>query len=94
MRGFCPKLKFGDEPIDDYNTIFIGSPNWFRTLAPPVMSFLRKHDFSGKTVMPFCTHGGGGFVSILLPCHFQFVYNKYIAHILSPHRQIPIYRVV
>jgi flavodoxin len=27
IRGFCPKLKSGDEPIDDYDTIFIGSPN-------------------------------------------------------------------
>ncbi|MBP7105480.1 MAG: hypothetical protein KBA83_10180, partial [Fermentimonas sp.] len=39
----------------------IGSPNWFKTLAPPVMSFLKRHNFAGKTVIPFCTHGGGGF---------------------------------
>jgi flavodoxin len=63
-RGFCPKLISGNEPIDDYQTIFIGSPNWFKTLAPPVMSFLRQHDFTGKTVIPFCTHGGGGFGQI------------------------------
>jgi flavodoxin len=60
-RGFCPKLVSGNEPIEDYKTIFIGSPNWFKTLAPPVLSFLRAHDFTGKTVIPFCTHGGGGF---------------------------------
>jgi len=63
-RGFCPKLISGSEPIDDYQTIFIGSPNWFKTLAPPVMSFLRQHDFTGKTIIPFCTHGGGGFCQI------------------------------
>lgn len=63
-RGFCPKLISGDEPIDDYKTIFIGTPNWFKTLAPPVMSFIRKYDFEGKTVVPFCTHGGGGFGQI------------------------------
>ena len=63
-RGFCPKLICGNEPIDDYQTIFIGTPNWFKTLAPPVMSFLRQHDFTGKTVIPFCTHGGGGFGQI------------------------------
>jgi len=63
-RGFCPKLVSGDEPIDDYQTIFIGTPNWFKTLAPPVMSFLRQHDFTGKTIIPFCTHGGGGFCQI------------------------------
>lgn len=63
-RGFCPKLISGNEPINDYKTIFIGSPNWFKTLAPPVLSFLRHHDFTGKTIVPFCTHGGGGFGSI------------------------------
>ncbi|WFA09316.1 flavodoxin [Tissierella sp. Yu-01] len=63
-RGFCPKLISGNESIDDYQTIFIGTPNWFKTLAPPVMSFLRLHDFSDKTIIPFCTHGGGGFGKI------------------------------
>jgi flavodoxin len=63
-RGFCPKLISGNESIEDYETIFIGSPNWFKTLAPPVLTFLRAHDFTGKTVIPFCTHGGGGFGQI------------------------------
>lgn len=63
-RGFCPKLIAGNEAIDDYQTIFIGTPNWFKTLAPPVMSFLRHHDFTDKTIIPFCTHGGGGFCQI------------------------------
>lgn len=63
-RGFCPKLVSGNESIADYDTIFVGTPNWFKTLAPPVMSFLRQHDFTGKTVIPFCTHGGGGFCQI------------------------------
>lgn len=60
-RGFCPKLVSGNESIKDYDTIFIGTPNWFKTLAPPVLSFLRQHDFTGKTIVPFCTHGGGFF---------------------------------
>jgi flavodoxin len=63
-RGFCPVLVSGNESIDDYKTIFIGTPNWFKTLAPPVMSFLKKHDFTEKKVIPFCTHGGGGFGQI------------------------------
>lgn len=41
--------------------IFVGSPNWLKTFAPPVLSFLRSVDLSGKTIIPFCTHGGGGF---------------------------------
>lgn len=63
-RGFCPKLIAGNEAIDDYKTIFIGTPNWFKTLAPPVMSFIKLHDFTGKRIIPFCTHGGGGFCQI------------------------------
>lgn len=59
-RGYCPPLLSGLEPIDAYDTVFIGSPNWFKSIAPPVLSFLRKHDFTDKTVIPFCTHGGGG----------------------------------
>lgn len=64
LRGYCPVLLSGNEPIEDFATVFIGTPNWFKSLAPPVLSFLRKHDFSGKTVIPFCTHGGGGFGEI------------------------------
>jgi len=63
-RGYCPKLSSGLEPIDGYTHIFIGSPNWFKSFAPPVLSFLRHTDLAGKTIIPFCTHGGGGFGSI------------------------------
>lgn len=63
-RGFCPKLISGNESIDNYQIIFIGTPNWFKTMAPPVISFLQQHDFTGKIVIPFCTHGGGGFGQI------------------------------
>lgn len=60
-RGYCPKLSSGLEPVDGYGRIFIGSPNWFKTFAPPVLSFLSGVNLTGKTVIPFCTHGGGGF---------------------------------
>lgn len=46
--------------IDEYDIIFIGSPNWWGTIAPAVSTFLSEHDLSGKTVAPFFTHGGGG----------------------------------
>lgn len=59
QEGYLPEL-IEDHEIDEYDMIFIGSPNWWGTMAPPVMSFIKKHDFSGKTVIPFCTHGGGG----------------------------------
>ena len=64
-KGYCPPLIEGTEPIGNSGVIFIGSPNWLKTFAPPVLSFLRKVDLSGKTIIPFCTHGGGGFGRIL-----------------------------
>ena len=60
-RGYCPPLIEGAESVGDAEVIFIGSPNWIRTFAPPVLSFLRAVDLKGKTIIPFCTHGGGGF---------------------------------
>lgn len=63
-KGYCPKLISGNESISSYNYIFIGTPNWFKSFAPPILSFLRNVDLNGKTIIPFCTHGGGGFGQI------------------------------
>ncbi|AFQ43791.1 flavodoxin [Desulfosporosinus meridiei] len=63
-RGYCPKLLSGNEPVKNYEYIFIGTPNWFKSFAPPILSFLRSADLKGKTIIPFCTHGGGGFGQI------------------------------
>lgn len=60
-KGYCPPLLEGAEAIENTDVIFVGSPNWLKTFAPPVLSFLRAVDLSGKTIIPFCTHGGGGF---------------------------------
>lgn len=57
---FKPALKTSVNNLDGYDTIFAGSPNWCNTIAPPLQSFLSVNDFSGKTVLPFVTHGGGG----------------------------------
>jgi flavodoxin len=46
--------------VKNYDTIFIGTPVWWWTFASPVRTFLSENDFSGKTIIPFCTHGGGG----------------------------------
>lgn len=64
-RGYCPSLSEGAESIDNADVIFIGSPNWLKTFAPPVLSFLRTVDLSEKTIIPFCTHGGGGFGNMI-----------------------------
>lgn len=44
--------------IDAYDVVFVGSPCWWGTVAPPVATFLAAYDWSGKTVAPFMTHGG------------------------------------
>ena len=44
----------------DYNTVFLGFPIWGETAPPVVRSFLSGHDMSGKTLIPFVTHGGYG----------------------------------
>lgn len=45
---------------NEYNTVFIGYPNWWGDMPMIVYNFLESHDWSGKTVIPFCTHGGSG----------------------------------
>ena len=57
---FKPSLKPMDKKAADYDIVFIGTPVWFGTFAPPVRTFLAESELSGKTVVPFCTHGGGG----------------------------------
>lgn len=41
--------------------IFLGYPNWNADLPMPLYTFLEQYDFSGKTIIPFTTHGGSGF---------------------------------
>lgn len=46
--------------MDDYDVIFIGYPVWGTTIPAPVQSFLSEYNFSGKKIIPFCTHDGYG----------------------------------
>jgi flavodoxin len=55
-----PKLSTHVPRMADYDTIFLGYPDWWGTLPMPVFSFLEEYDFSGKTIIPFCTHEGSG----------------------------------
>ena len=58
--GFCPELASKAGELAKYDVIFLGTPNWWSTMAPPVRTFLTTENLSGKTVIPFVTHGGGG----------------------------------
>ncbi len=57
---FMPELKALPDNLDSYDIIFIGTPIWWHSMAPPVTTFLKHADLSEKTIVPFCTHGGGG----------------------------------
>jgi len=59
-KGYQPALKGNLPDISEYDVIFAGSPNWWSTIAPPLSTFLSSSDFTGKTIIPFITHGGGG----------------------------------
>ena len=60
QAGFKPELASDVENFARYEIVFVGTPNWWSTMAPPVLAFLSSHDFKGKTVVPFVTHGSGG----------------------------------
>jgi flavodoxin len=42
-----------------YDVVFVGYPNWWGTMPKALFTFLEAYNFSGKTIVPFCTHGGG-----------------------------------
>ena len=55
-----PRLAGSVANLGEYAVIFLGYPNWWGTMPMAVFSFLEAYDFSGKTVVPFCTHEGSG----------------------------------
>jgi flavodoxin len=55
-----PKLSTHVPNMADYDTIYLGYPDWWGTLPMPIFTFLEEYDFSGKTIVPFCTHEGSG----------------------------------
>lgn len=56
-----PELASHVEDMDGYDIIILGYPNWWASIPMPIASFLEEYDFSGKTIIPFCSHGGGRF---------------------------------
>ena len=46
--------------MGDYDLVVLGYPNWWGTMPMAIWSFLESYDFSGKTIIPFCTHEGSG----------------------------------
>lgn len=56
-EDFRPELQTIIENMDDYDVIYLGYPNWWGTIPMPIATFLESYNFSGKTIIPFCTHG-------------------------------------
>ena len=59
-EGARPELKKFPESIDQYDTIFVGYPNWWGTMPMCVYTFLEHFDLTGKKIVPFCTNEGSG----------------------------------
>ncbi len=61
LKGHArPELSGHVEDMETYDVVILGYPNWWGTMPMAVFSFLEEYDFSGKTIMPFCTHEGSG----------------------------------
>jgi flavodoxin len=55
-----PDLAKSLADIDRYDTVILAYPCWCGTMPMPVWTFLEQYDFSGKTILPLCTHEGSG----------------------------------
>lgn len=56
-----PQLATHIDDLKDYDVVFVGFPNWWYDMPMPLYTFFEEYDFSGKTIVPFCTHGGSRF---------------------------------
>lgn len=55
-----PAISGSVENMEQYDVVFIGYPIWWGEAPRIVSTFVESYDFSGKTVVPFCTSGGSG----------------------------------
>ena len=58
QRGYEPEIKPLGVNISDYDVITVGTPTWWYTMAPAVLTFLHTESFADKTVIPFMTNAG------------------------------------
>lgn len=55
LDGVHPEITVSVDNIEDYDTIFVGYPIWWDEAPAMIATFLENNDFSGKTIVPFCT---------------------------------------
>lgn len=59
-RNARPQLKRWPDSLEQYDTVYLGYPNYWSTMPMAVFTFLEHFDFTGKVIRPFCTHEGSG----------------------------------
>lgn len=64
-EGVHPAITNHIKNIEKYDTVFLGFPNWWYSCPMAILTFIEEHDLSGKTIVPFCSHGTGGFAASL-----------------------------
>ena len=60
QRGDRPEVKAYADDLEDYDTIYVGYPNWWGAMPMVMFTFLEHYDLSGKRIIPFCTNEGSG----------------------------------
>lgn len=63
--GARPAITGHVDNMEDYDIVFLGFPNWWYSCPMAILTFIEEHDLSGKTIVPFCSHGTGGFAASL-----------------------------
>lgn len=58
LAGFKPPIMPLSADLADYDTVAVGTPTWWYTMAPAMLTFLSSQEWNGKTVIPFMTNGG------------------------------------
>lgn len=57
-QHYQPAIKLLDKNVLDYDVIALGTPTWWYTMAPAVLTFLKSNDFTNKVIIPFMTNAG------------------------------------
>lgn len=63
--GVRPAITGHVGNLSDYDIVFLGFPNWWYSCPMAILTFIEEHDLTGKTIIPFCSHGTGGFAASL-----------------------------
>lgn len=81
-----PELENRVPDIDDYDVIFLGFPTWWYTIPMSIATFVETHDLSGKTVIPFVSHGTSGIAGTVRDL------KRLLPRTASVERHIGVYR--